>query len=208
MKVSRLKSSDISSLFLQITLKKKKIATGNIRIYKNLAIEYDRSSRITIKGGIFQLNAKWSDYDPFASLLYLGVNSSIIVNDSFAIYSGSKIYVNNNAALLLGSGYINHNLSLSCFERIEIGNNVAISENVTIRDSDNHSILPPGPKATQPIKIGNHVWIGMNVTILKGVNIGDGAVIAAGSVVNKDVPARCMAAGVPAKIIKTDILWE
>ena len=58
------------------------------------------------------------------------------------------------------------------------------------------------------MNIGNHVWIGAKAMIMKGVNIGDGAIIAAGAVVTKDVPARCLVAGVPAKVIKTDIEWK
>ena len=61
---------------------------------------------------------------------------------------------------------------------------------------------------TQPVFIGNHVWIGTNVTILKGVTIGDGAIIAAGSVVTKSVPSKCLAAGVPAKVIKENVEWK
>ncbi len=56
-----------------------------------------------------------------------------------------------------------------------------------------------------PIIIENCVWIGSNVRICKGVTIGQGAVIAACSVVTKDVPANSIAAGNPAKIVKTDI---
>ena len=52
------------------------------------------------------------------------------------------------------------------------------------------------------------MWRGMNVTILKGVHIGTGAVIAAGAVVTKDIPAGCLAAGVPAKVIRENISWS
>jgi acetyltransferase-like isoleucine patch superfamily enzyme len=139
----------------------------------------------------------------------MGKNSEISVYKTFTIYSGARIYINENSILKLGSGYINNNLNLSCFEKIEIGENVAISENVCIRDSDNHKMLSKKDHSnTIPIKIGNHVWIGMNVTILKGVTVGDGAIIAAGSVVNKDIPAKCLAGGAPAQIIKDDVEWE
>ena len=77
-----------------------------------------------------------------------------------------------------------------------------------IRDSDNHTIVRDGYTPTAPIKIGNHVWIGVNCTILKGVTIGDGAIIAAGSVVTKDVPAHSLVGGVPAKVIRTDVEWK
>jgi len=186
----------------------KNIIHGNVYVYKNSEVEYTNSSRITIKKGKFIFNDRWAKNDPFPSILVLGKKASLTVNDTFSIYSGSRVYVNKDANLILGSGYINHNLNLSCFDKIEIGNNVAISENVSIRDSDNHSILDSKHIKTSPVKIGHNVWIGMNVTILKGVTIGDGAIIAAGAVVNKDVPSGCLAGGVPAKVIKNNVEWK
>lgn len=140
----------------------------------------------------------------------MGENSKLVLagaND-FSFYSDSKIYINKDASLYLGSGYINHNLSLSCFDKITIGEGVCISEGVTIRDSDNHSLDNASKAKTAPIRIGNHVWIGMNVTILKGVNIGDGSVIAAGAVVINDIPEHCLAGGVPAHILRENIEWQ
>jgi acetyltransferase-like isoleucine patch superfamily enzyme len=109
---------------------------------------------------------------------------------------------------VLGSGYANRNLNICCFKKIKIGKNVIISENVTIRDSDDHKIIQSNKAHTCSIEIGNHVWIGMSAIILKGVTIGDGAIIAAGSVITKDVPANSLVGGVPAKIIKTNVSWE
>ena len=106
---------------------------------------------------------------------------------------------------------MNHGVNISVFDRVSIGDKVYISENVTIRDSDNHMLIYEGRTnnvTTAPIVIGNNVWIGMNCTILKGVTIGDGVVIAAGAVVTRDIPAGCLAAGCPAKVIKENIKWE
>ena len=142
----------------------------------------------------------------FPSQLIIKNNAILEVIGDFQIYTGCNIWVNENAKLLLGSGYINSGLNLSCFESIEIGYGVVISENVTIRDSDNHYINDQKTNKSS-IKIGNHVWIGLGAIILKGVTIGDGAAIAAGSIVLKDVPPNSLVAGVPAQIKKTNIRW-
>jgi acetyltransferase-like isoleucine patch superfamily enzyme len=205
----------LSNLNLISTLKAKLFNSGKGRIFvnKNTSLQKDKSAKIIVEDyGRFYLNTYWHKKDPFPASLVILENGQLKVKGIFSIYSGAKIFVSSNATLILGSGFINHFLNLSCYQRIEIGHDVCISENVSIRDSDNHNILScKGVAAkshkTLPIKIGNHVWIGMNVTILKGVTIGDGAVIAAGSVVNKDVPARCLAGGVPAKILKEDVEW-
>ncbi|MBA2584547.1 MAG: acyltransferase [Bacteroidetes bacterium] len=194
----------IDSFFIKIFRK----SVGSINMYKNSSCSFHKEGKIIVKNGTFHFNRSWVKKDPFPSLLAVRKDATIIVNNTFSIFSGSKVYVNENATLILGSGYINSNLNLSCFEKIEIGENVAISENVCIRDSDNHEISTPLYKKTQAIKIGNHVWIGMNVTILKGVTIGDGAVIAAGAVVTRSISANCLAAGVPAKVIKENVLWK
>jgi acetyltransferase-like isoleucine patch superfamily enzyme len=181
--------------------------SGKFRVYKNAGVKLKKNSKIII-GGSFHFNKKWTKNDPFPSLFVMAENSNLIVNGNFSIYSGSRLYINNGAILILGSGYINNNLSLACFDKIEIGDNVAIAENVCIRDCDNHDITSSIHTKTQPIKIGNNVWIGMNATILKGVNIGDGCIIAAGSVVTKDIPPKCLAGGVPARILKQNVAWK
>lgn len=137
--------------------------------------------------------------------LRLFENSQLWV-DSFRFFTGFFISVNKGAKLRIGSGYANTNVKIDCFREINIGEKVAISHNVIIRDSDSHKIT--GQKdISLPINIGNQVWIGMNSIILKGVNIGDGAVIGAGSVVTHDVPAHSLVGGVPAKVIRHGIEW-
>lgn len=72
----------------------------------------------------------------------------------------------------------------------------------------NHMLCPEQRKNTYaaPIKLGKNVWVGSNATILQGVTIGDNAVVAAGAVVNNDVPANTVVGGVPAKVIKQIIV--
>lgn len=161
------------------------------------------------KNSQFLFNCSWLKKDPFPSVMVIRNGARLIVQGNTKIFSGAKIFINKNALLTIGNGYINNHLNLHCFESITIGEEVAIADNVTIRDSDNHIILnKPGYKMTKPVHIGNHVWIGMNVTILKGVTIGDGAIIAAGAVVTRAIPAGCLAGGVPAKIIQKGVQWE
>ena len=165
------------------------------------------TSALTVKQGRLTLNAKWAKKDPSSSLLVMNGDARLVCENSFDIYSGAKIYVNQGATLTLGGGYVNHGLNLSCFQSITIGKGVVISENVSIRDSDDHTIVGSDKPMTLPIVIGDHVWVGMNVTILKGVTIGSGSIIAAGAVVTKDVPENSMVGGVPARVIKTGVSW-
>lgn len=188
----------------------KKDGSGYVIIYNKTRVLIEKGSRFNItKGKKFFINIGRISRSPNRAEIVLRKNSTIKVMDNFRIYSPTRIVVNENARLILGSGFINNYVNINCVEKIEIGYNVAISENVVIRDSDNHKIISEvANNITKPIKIGNNVWIGMNSIILKGVTIGDGAVIAAGSVVTKDVPSYTLVGGVPAKIIKENIQWE
>lgn len=183
---------------------------SNVLIYKksNLHIENDVSINISNDGFLY-LNIGWIFPITSWGVLRMRKNTKLEVNGAFKIYSGVKISIKKNAILELGSGYINSNCNINCAEKIVIGHHVAIGENVVIRDSDSHRILSnKNYRMTQPIIIEDHVWIGINVTILKGVRVGKGSVIAAGAVVNKDIPPNVLAGGVPAKILKENVNWK
>ena len=91
-----------------------------------------------------------------------------------------------------------------CGRNIRIGNDVFIGPKVNLI-TINHDVNPDNRSATygRPIVIEDKVWIGIAATILPGVRIGYGAIVGAGSVVTKDVPAMTVVAGNPAKVIKT-----
>ena len=113
----------------------------------------------------------------------------------------------SDAVLTVGSHFAMTGGTLCAAERIEIGDHVTIGDNVTVVDSDFHPIDPvrrlthPNDGQTSPVIIENNVFIGMNSLILKGVKIGEGSVIGAGSVVTKDVPPGVIVAGNPARVI-------
>ena len=134
---------------------------------------------------------------------------------SFQLFYGCDVIVFSGGLLELGSGFCNSDTKIRCKNHISIGEDAVISHNVTIEDYDGHQLYNVDADGNReavaisaPITIGDHVWIGAKATILKGVTIGDGAVIAAGSVVTKDVPAHCLCAGCPAKVIRENVEWE
>jgi len=195
---------------LMINLKTKGIRKNMSRIFLFGSCGYaiDKSAKINLNNGHLSINRYVTKKDPFIGNIELYENSEINVDHTFFIHSGCDVMVFKNAKLNLGSGYINRYAKIRCYSAITIGNDAAISENVSIWDSDAHTIEGKEHFATQPVVIGNHVWIGANVTILKGVTIGNDAIIASGSVVTKDIPAKCLAAGIPAKVIRENVKWN
>ena len=114
-------------------------------------------------------------------------------------------YTDFGKNIRLGRGvFIN---SCCCFQDqggIEIGDGCLIGHQVVIATL-NHDFDPAKRAEMTPKKVvlGKNVWVGSHATILPGVTVGDGSIIAAGAVVTKDVPERCIAAGVPARVIRT-----
>lgn len=106
------------------------------------------------------------------------------------------------------------NVHIVASEKVIIGDNCLMASKIFISDTshgnytengiDSGPDTPPDqrPLYTNPVTIGNNVWIGENVCILMGVNIGDGCIIGANSVVNRDIPDNCMVVSSPAKVIK------
>jgi acetyltransferase-like isoleucine patch superfamily enzyme len=134
----------------------------------------------------------------------------ILVSGLFSFKSGVYIDIKPGGELVMlgGESYSSRGLHIECRDKIILGKDIAIGPDVIIQDTDSHVVTSAGHRMTAPITIGNHVWIGARAIILKGVTIGDGAIIAAGAVVNKDVPPNSIAGGIPAKVLKSGVTWS
>lgn len=109
---------------------------------------------------------------------------------------------------------INDFVHISALDHVEIGDGCLLASHIYISDNshghyggsklDSAPTVPPDNRSyyTSPVKIGKNVWIGEGVIIMPGVNIGDGCVIGAHSVVNKSIPSDSIAVGTPAKVVK------
>lgn len=183
----------------------------NFFAYEHTSLELDDASLITLNGKLV-LNTGLSQCAQRSTLLRLDRNAQMVVtNGTFQVFYGGDIVVFANGLLTVGNSYINSNCKIRCGSKITIGDDCAISHNVTIMDSDFHVLIRGGkeqPRHGTGTEIGNHVWIGTRATVLKNVHIGDGAVVAAGSVVTRDVPARALVAGNPAVVVEEDVDWK
>lgn len=151
---------------------------------------------------------------------YLSVGKDCIVSGNFIFESPTGRVTIGTHSYIGGGTFISRS-------SIEIGDNVTIAWGGTFYDHDSHSLDYMSRRKdiddelndirnghnfienkdwtvvnSKPIKICNDAWIGMNVTILKGVTVGEGAIVGASSVVTKDVPAWTVVAGNPAKVVK------
>lgn len=113
--------------------------------------------------------------------------------------------LNVQGTLTLGEGvFLGRGVHIACFDAVTIGDEARLAERVSLHD-ENHVSEPLDDRAgrlndylTAPITIGQRVWLGTNVVVLPGVTIGDDTIVAAGSVVTRDLPPGVMAAGTPA----------
>jgi acetyltransferase-like isoleucine patch superfamily enzyme len=187
----------------------KKFAHG----LRKIANKLDEESTLDIsdKNVIIHPSSKISQ-----SRITLKENCLVTVNENSQV-NGTISFDNKNAKVSIGKRSFVNAIIVSA-KSIEIGDDVMIAWGTTVVDHNSHSISfskrsedvknwMQGYKdwthvKISPVKICDKVWIGFNVIILKGVTIGEGSVVGAGSVVTKDVPPWTIVAGNPAKIIR------
>ena len=147
-----------------------------------------------------EINYNYHDLDEirelFSKLIGCDISDDFRLFPPFTTDFGKNIHLGKNV-------FINSGCRFQDQGGIYIGNDVFIGHNVVLATL-NHNENPKkrGNLIPASIKIGNDVWIGSNATILPGITIGNGAIVAAGAVVNRDVKENTIVAGVPARYIR------
>ncbi len=151
---------------------------------------------------------------PVGAVLRLSPRSNLRVSGRVQISRDCNVALDYDATLTIGGETIfNEGCSVSCYSDTTIGSGCAISWGVRILDSDIHKLLrdgettPRAPSPHAPINIGKDCWVGANAVVLKGTQLGDGSVVAAGAVVASKVPPSSLVAGVPARVVRENVTW-
>lgn len=157
-------------------------------------------SRKFTKSGILVVSGR----GPFPKVINRGGK---LIAENCQFYSGVRLEIGQKGSISIGNGtYLNRNTLVIAEEEVTIGKDCMISWDVNIMDSDLHGQTIYDKGDSNPVLIGNKVWIGCRSIILKGVTIGDDAMVAAGAIVTKSVPERAIVGGNPARILKYRIL--
>lgn len=174
--------------------------------YLFLALNY-------IRGGlVFRLFYSCGDRLQIGKFVRIHNHRNVIVGNNVAIGSNSIIAAYHEGAIELGDNVnIGEYTHITCINSIHIGSGVLTGRFVTITDNSHGRIVledivrEPWRRdliSSGPVFVGKNVWLGDKVTVLPNVTIGEGTIIGANSVVTKDIPSFCVAAGSPAKVIK------
>jgi acetyltransferase-like isoleucine patch superfamily enzyme len=183
-------------IILQIKYKKRLVINGYIRILGHFPVfKLPKQARIVLGNKV--------------------VLNSDFINSNTALTSRCKLVCGTAGVIEIGDNTMLNGVSITAYKKVIIGQNCQIASNVFISDTDFHPIDSEirikqvlGHKIIyddvnkKEVIIGNNVWIGWGCIILKGVHIGDNSIIAAGTVVQKNIPSDSLAAGNPACVKK------
>ncbi|MNS18667.1 Galactoside O-acetyltransferase [compost metagenome] len=143
-----------------------------------------------------------------------GSGHRLIIGANCHLVDADLAFEDTACTITIGTGTTIEGGHLAAVEpgsSVTLGDDCMLSDGIDIRTSDSHAIFDSasGRRLNPPadVSLGRHVWLGTQVAVLKGVTIGDGAVIGARSVVTSDVPAGCIAAGVPARVLREGVTW-
>ena len=169
--------------------------TGDSNLHHFMREISEESMRLT-----FQLNSHYHSQEEVRDIFSRIIGKP--VHRSFRLFP--PFYTNCGKNITVGKGvFINTGCHFLDQGGITIGNGTFLGNNVVLTTL-NHDFDPENRRTTYPapIVIGNNVWLASSVTVVPGVHIGDGSIVAAGSVVTRDVPPNTLVGGVPARVIR------
>lgn len=187
-----------------------RIGKGYLLPYKNSVIEMADGARIIIGDGHLAVNPNRPSGSHAEAFIRMRENAVLRVHDSLSLAYKATIEIHKDAEVEVGSAFINSDAVVLAAKKIQIGHGCLISRMVFIFDADHHPIYnEAGEQINQPkpVIIGDHVWIGLQSVIVRGSKIGEGAVIAANSLVGGKIKAGTMASGNPARSY-SEIKWS
>ncbi|HYI46086.1 MAG TPA: acyltransferase [Actinomycetota bacterium] len=155
-----------------------------------------------------------ADFEPQTderSRVIMRARSRLETHGWVIISPGAQVIVAEGGSIELGQGHHSSpGSTIICRSSVTLGGDGGISWGALVMDSNFHPIFKNEVPSSidDPITIGKHVFIGARAIVLKGSTIGDGAIIAAGSVVSGEIPPNVLAGGVPAKVLQENVRWE
>jgi acetyltransferase-like isoleucine patch superfamily enzyme len=183
------------------------IAYGG-RIETNIQVKFTGSNNRLVIDDQARIARLFVDMDCDNGYLKIGSSRGV------PAFSGS-IRIGQDSAVRIGKNVSStETVAMSATEgtTIVVGDDVMFASANQVRADDGHPIFDvrTGKRVnvSRSITIGNHVWLGRGATVLGGASIGDGSIIGYGSIVTKRIPNNCVAAGVPARVVRRDVAWE
>jgi len=168
--------------------------------------------RLTAENGIFNLKLVCLATNGDFTLRYWDDTSDIIIDEDVkGVY---KIDCAVNSSVYIGKNTTSNGVHMICIESdIQIGEDCMLSDGILLQATDQHGVVDLKKKKIINqdktfIEIDNHVWLARNSTIMPDVTIGEGSIVSLGAVVVKNVPPLSIVAGVPAKVVKSEVTWS
>ena len=185
---------------------------NNILCFKKKSLV--KNSHIIVEGSN---NILYIDKETLLTNSYIkieGNDNKIFIGANCCLKNLTINMKNENSVIKIGDKTSIEEARITSFEpyKIEIGKDCMFSADIVIMNTDVHKIYDTTTKLKtnegKEISIGNHVWLGIRTIVLKGVNIGDNSIVAAGSIVTKDVKANTVVSGNPARQVKENRNWS